>query len=165
MVLDLCVRMVAIGQLGTALLVQGLGTSDWAQATDSLAVRSTAIGIIAADNARVLSRVLTYYAPDAVLLSPGETPVTGREQIQPRYEALFASYDPAIDTFIDELRVVGNVAYVRGRNGGLLRGRGDMPARALNDVYLMLLRRAASGPWQITHLIWHSAGPPPAPRP
>jgi uncharacterized protein (TIGR02246 family) len=129
------------------------------QSSDSLAVRGVATGIVAADNARDLHRVLAYYAPDAVLLPPGEPPVTGRDRIQPRYEALFAAYDPAIETVINQLVVAGGVAYVRGTNGGLLRGRESTPDRTLNDVYLMLLRRDPFGRWHISHLMWHAGGP------
>lgn len=47
-------------------------------------VRAVANGIIAADNARALERVLAYYAADAVLMPPGEQPVVGRAAIRPR---------------------------------------------------------------------------------
>lgn len=124
---------------------------------DSAAVRAVALGIVAADNARDLTMVLGYYAPDAILLPPNAAPIAGADAIRPRYEVLFASYDPAIETVIDEIVVRGDLAYVRGRNGGRLRGRGGRPDRLLNDVYVMILRRGPRGRWLIWRLIWHGA--------
>lgn len=128
------------------------------RAADSVAVRAVATGIVAADNARDLGAVLACYAQSAMLLPPNEAPVVGHAAIQPRYEALFRDYAPAIDGRIDELVVTGDWAYVRGHNGGWLRGREGKTDRALNDVYVMLLARQDWG-WRITTLIWHKAGP------
>ena len=130
-----------------------------AHAADSAAVHAAALAIVAADNNRDLAGVLGHYAPDAVLLPPNESPVAGLEAIRPRYEALFATHDPAIEPSIDEIVLVGDLAYVRGRNGGVLRGRHGAADRALNDVYLMVLRRAANGQWHITRLMWHAMQP------
>jgi uncharacterized protein (TIGR02246 family) len=122
-------------------------------------VRAVADGIIAADNARDLERVLGHYAADARLFPPNEPPVTGREAIRPRYEALFAGFDPAIEGRVDEVCVDGDTAFVTGHNGGRLRGRGGAADRLLDDVYVMLLRREAEGTWRISHLIWHRGRP------
>jgi uncharacterized protein (TIGR02246 family) len=121
------------------------------------AVRAVAAGIIEADNARDIDRVLGFYAEDAVLMPPGESPVTGREAIRPRYEDLFARFDPRIEPRLDEVCADGRLAFVRGRNGGRLIGRGGGETRELDDAYLMLLRREAGGAWRISHLIWHPA--------
>ncbi|MEO8500799.1 MAG: hypothetical protein ABI565_07775 [Vicinamibacteria bacterium] len=36
-------------------------------------VRAVATGIVAADNERNIEQVLSYYAPDAILMPPGES--------------------------------------------------------------------------------------------
>jgi len=125
--------------------------------SDSAQARAVAVGIVAADNARDLRAVLSLYAPDAVLLPPGAPPVVGVDSIRPRYEALFAMYDPAIEVTIDEIVVRGDLAYVRGRNGGVLRGRGGAADRPLSDVWVMILRRQPQEPWRITRLVWHGS--------
>lgn len=125
----------------------------------ALAVRRVAEGIIAADNNRDIEGVLSFYATDAVLLPPNEPPLSGHAAIRPRYEALFAGFTPAIEGRIDELIVDGVSAVVRGHNCGRLTSRGSAPSRALDDVYLMLLRREADGSWRISHLMWHRASP------
>ena len=119
-------------------------------------VRAVADGIVAADNARAIDRVLGFYASDAVLMPPAEPPVTGLEAIRPRYEGLFAAFDPAIEGRIDEACVDGSSGFVRGHNGGRMRGRAGQADRALDDYYVMLLRADAAGTWRISHLIWHA---------
>jgi uncharacterized protein (TIGR02246 family) len=126
--------------------------------------RAVATGIIEADNRSDLERVIAYYADDAVLLPPNEPPARGREAIRPRYAALFAAFAPAIESRIEEVCVSGPLAFVRGHNGGRMAARAGGGDRALDDVYLMLLRRGTDGEWRISHLMWHRASPPPAGR-
>lgn len=127
---------------------------------DSAAVHAIATGIVTADNARDIASVLGYYAEGAMLMPPGAAPVTGFAAIRDRYEDLFRSWQPAIEGRVDEVAVSGNVAWVRGHNGGMLRslvpGTAD---RALDDVYLMTLRRQPGGGWEIARLMWHSQSP------
>jgi uncharacterized protein (TIGR02246 family) len=125
------------------------------RAPDDAAVRAVATGIVEADNARDVERVLGYYADDAVLLPPNEPPVKGKAAIRPRYEALFAGFDPAIEGRLDEVAVTGPSAFVRGHNGGRMTERGSGEHRPLDDDYVMLLRKGADGAWRISHLIWH----------
>jgi uncharacterized protein (TIGR02246 family) len=124
---------------------------------DSLAIVAVARGIIAADNAKDLTRVLTYYADRALLLPPNEEPVAGRTAIRPRYERLFSQFDPAIEGTIDEVVVAREWGYIRGRNRGVLRPIGGGPNRLVNDIHIMVLSRQAYGPWCISRLIWHAA--------
>lgn len=128
-----------------------------ADAKDVLAVRAVADGIVDADNQRDIERVMSYYAPDAWLMPPNAAPVRGHAAIRPRYEVLFAGFNPAIQGRIDEACVSGGTAFVRGHNGGRMQSRSAAPSRTLDDVYMMLLRADATGRWRISHLIWHSA--------
>ncbi len=124
---------------------------------DGAAAAAVARSIVAADNDRDLEAVLAHYADDAVLLPPGEPAVHGVARIRPRYEALFAAYDPAILGHVASVRACGDLAVVRGRNTGVLRGRDGAPDRTLEDVFVMVLGRDADG-WRITELIWHPGG-------
>jgi ketosteroid isomerase-like protein len=96
-------------------------------------------------------------AAAATLLPPNDAPVHGLAAIRPRYERLFAEFDPAIEGHVDEVCVEGRQAVVRGRNGGRLVPRGPGAPRNLSDVWLMVLRRGADGAWRISHLMWHPA--------
>jgi uncharacterized protein (TIGR02246 family) len=124
---------------------------------DTAGVLRVAHGIIAADNDRSLEKVLGFYRLDAVLLPPGEPMVRGRDEIRPRYAALFARYDPAIAVRIETADVCGSLAVVTGRNTGTLQGRGGASDRPVSDAFVMVLRRDSSS-WRIAHLIWHPDG-------
>lgn len=119
------------------------------------AVRAVADGIIAADNARDLARVMDSYAADAWLLPPNDVPVRGHAAIRPRYETLFSGFIPAIEGRIDEVCVSGSIALVRGHNGGRMISRSGAPPRLLDDAYLMTLRFEPDLRWRISHLMWH----------
>ncbi len=123
-------------------------------------IEDVARALIAADNDRDVERVVGLYAPDAMLLPPDEPPVEGISAIRPRYEAFFRTHHPAILITIEETVVADNLAYVRGRTGGSIRGLGGVADRSLNDVFMMILRRTEVGDWRISRLMWHSAGDP-----
>jgi uncharacterized protein (TIGR02246 family) len=126
-----------------------------AAASPAREVAAVATGIIEADNAGAIERVLAFYAPDAVLLPPGQPPVVGVATIRPRYEAMFAAFTPELSARVDEACASGTLAYVRGHNRGRLVSRGGGRDQVLDDPYLMLLARAVDGRWRITHLMWH----------
>jgi len=119
------------------------------------AVRRIAESIIAADNARDITTVLSFYHEDAVLMPPNEVPVSGWAAIRPRYESLFATFQPRIEGRVNEVCVNQTLAFVRGHNGGELIPVKGGERRQLDDSYLMLLRRRHDGKWRISHLIWH----------
>lgn len=123
---------------------------------DTAGARAVAEGIVAADNERDIGRVLAYYARDAVLMPPNESPVSDRDEIRRRYESLFQDFDPDIEARIDEICAEGNIAFVRGHNGGWLVSRVGGRSRELDDVYLMVVRREAGAGWKIARLMWHS---------
>ena len=127
---------------------------------DSSGARAVAEGIVEADNARDIGRVLAYYADDALLMPPNEAPVTERAEIQKRYASLFENFAPDIEARIDEICTEGNLAFVRGHNGGWLVSRVGGRSRELDDVYLMVVRRDAGGDWKIARLMWHPAHKP-----
>jgi uncharacterized protein (TIGR02246 family) len=145
--------------LAVAVLRQPTSAECRADAPSVKAVRAVADGIIAADNARDLARVMNSYAADAWLLPPNAEPVRGHAAIRPRYESLFAGFNPAIEGRIDEACVSGSTAYIRGHNGGRMISRTAQPPRELDDAYMMLLKIDADGKWRISHLMWHSQKP------
>lgn len=151
---------MAAGILALSGLIPGMDLAAQAcpvSLEDRAAVRDVATGIIEADNARDLVRVLGYYAPNATLHPPGEPPVSGRDEIRPRYQGLFAQYDPAIILEIGDVDLCGDLAVVSGRNSGVLTGRGGAADRRLSDAFVMVLRRTERE-WRIIHLIWHPDG-------
>lgn len=125
-------------------------------ACDAASERGVATGIVAADNAGDIERVVSYYAPNAVLVPPGEPEVKGIDQIRPRYEHLFATFAPRIEARIDDADVYGAFAIVRGHNGGKLEPKDGSAAKSLDDDFFMMLR-CEGDRWRIDHLMWHPA--------
>lgn len=103
----------------------------------------------------MLARVMDSYAADAWLLPPNAVPVRGHAAIRPRYETLFAGFNPAVEGGIDEACVSGPIAFVRGHNGGRMNSRSTSSSRPLDDVYLMMLKIDTDGRWRISHRMWH----------
>jgi len=96
-----------------------------------------------------------YHRVESTHMPPGEAAVVGRAAIRLRYEALFASFDPRIESRVDEACAGDGLAFVRGHNGGRLVPRQAGEPRSLDDAYLMLLRLEGDGVWRISHLMWH----------
>ncbi len=117
------------------------------------AARAVVEGLVAADNAADLGAALAAFAPDAVLLPPGEAPLAGAATLRSRYGALFAAWQPALDGHVDSACVAGPVAFVEGHNGGRMRGKARGAARAIDDEYWTILRQE-SGAWRISVLAW-----------
>ena len=120
-------------------------------------IEAVANGLMAADSARDVGRVVELYAPDAIMLPPGESPVEGITLIRQRYEAFFRTHAPALWFVIEETVAVGDLAYVRGRTRGTIRGLDKIADQSINDVFVMILRRSASGRWHISRLMWQPA--------
>lgn len=154
-------RSGAGGGFVVSLLLLIWGTSCLAQepcqptARESQEVRAVATGIVEADNAQDLDRVMEYYAEDAVLMPPGEDPVVGKERIRPRYQQLFASFLPSIENQVAEICVSGPLAFARGRTAGTLQPKAGGEPRQLDDAYTMILQKGRDGVWRISHLMWH----------
>lgn len=126
--------------------------------TEIRKVREVVQGIVAADNARDLAKVMSCYADDAVLFPPNESAVRGKAAIKPRYEAMFAALNPEIVGSIDEVQIGGEWAFVTGMNRGRMVPRAGGTVRNLNDAYVMVLKRQSDGSWKIARLMWHPAG-------
>lgn len=123
-------------------------------------VRAVVASIIEADNERDIDRVMSLYDDDAVLMPPGEGHVAGRAAIRPRYEYLFDNYLPELETHIVETGVHGNRAFVRGANSGYLIALEDSSKTAVDDKYVMILKRREGNAWHISLLIWNTGTRP-----
>ncbi len=90
----------------------------------------------------------------------GATAPDVRAAIRRRYEDLFQNFAPQVDGRIDEICADGDLAFVRGHNGGWLVSRVGRRSRELDDFYLMVLQRVPRGEWKISRLMWHPAHGP-----
>jgi len=120
---------------------------------DKRAVQAVVENIIAADNVEDLERVLSYYADNAILITPEGADVSGTDAIRKHYEALFAAVDFAIKTRIDDITVAADLAVVRGLNSVSAIAADSQHESCAASKYLMTLMRT-DGEWKISQLIW-----------
>jgi uncharacterized protein (TIGR02246 family) len=126
------------------------------------AVAAVVEGLIAADNARDLDRVLASYSEDVLWLPPAGEPIAGKAAIEARYRQLFSTFELALSVEVAESRAAGSWAYVRGWTRGSLTPTGGGPAVAVDDKFLAVLACRA-GRWAVARLMWSPrAAPAPA---
>src|SRR5689334_6724372 len=101
---------------------------------------------IEAVNAGELARLLTLMTDDVVLLGPGQAPF-GRERFS---RAFSAAHQQAVVRFVSELEevvVVGEVAYTRSRDALSVTARGGGAARKFAGHRITIYRRQPDGRW------------------
>lgn len=114
--------------------------------------------IIAADNARDLNRVMTYYTNDVVWAPPAPRPeMRGLAAIRESYGRMYSAFNPRIDSAIETAVANGQRAVVTGRTSGtLVPQMTDVPARQVNDDFEAILR-CERGHWLVARLSWRPA--------
>lgn len=155
---DIRARAATLGKILLAFGVWGLASaSECVQPDASLAdyrtVRAVVEGIVAADNVEDFERVLSYYADNAVLISPEGADLVGTDAIRAHYQALFAAVDLTIQSRIDDITIAANLAVVRGLNTVSAANTNTGQINCAASKFLMTLR-LIDGAWKISQLIW-----------
>lgn len=122
---------------------------------DAAAVANTLLRLLEADNAGDLEGIVARYSEDVVLLPPNSPPLSGQALLRERYRAILAATTLNLRAVIDELRVDGDTAWIRGTTVGETLPKAGGASQPVNDNFLMLLRKDADE-WRITHLMWHA---------
>lgn len=121
---------------------------------DLAGVNAALAGLIAADNAGDVEAIASFYAPDAALLPPTGPPVQGRAEIRRRYEAGFERFALEVALETAETQAADGWAFSRGVTKGRYLWRDGSQPTALEDKYLMILKRDARGAWKVAALMW-----------
>lgn len=114
--------------------------------------------IIAADNARDLDRVMTYYTTDVVWAPPAPRPeMRGFGAIRESYVRMYGEFSPQLEASVETAIASDERAVVTGRTRGALVPRAaDAPATQVNDNYEAILR-CERGHWRVARLSWRPA--------
>src|SRR5690349_19673225 len=97
--------------------------------------------VIAADNARDLQRVLTFYTTDVVWTPPPPRPkMEGIAAIRSSYETMYATLEPTLTISIESTWATGDTARVTGRTGGKLHPKAGGEDTVVNDQFVAELR-------------------------
>lgn len=113
---------------------------------DARAIRAAHAAWIAAVNGGELARLLASMTDDAVFLNPGRPPV-GRDDFHVGFTAAHAAFRIRCTSDIDELTVVGDLAYTRCRDSLALTPRDGGAEIALAGHRLTIYRKRNDGRW------------------
>jgi uncharacterized protein (TIGR02246 family) len=115
----------------------------------------------AAFNAKDAKKVASFYADDAVLMSPDSPMVRGRSNIEVHYEETFRVMFSDVQMKPVESVITGTRAFEVGTSSATRPG--DASARTENGKYLVIYKRVGNN-WKIAYDMYNSDQPPPPPR-
>ena len=104
---------------------------------------------IDAVNAGDLARLLTLVAEDVVFLTPGQTPF-GREGFSSNFMAAHQQMRICCTSELEEVMVVGEVAYTRSRDALSVTPRDSGPAAQFAGYRLTVYRKQRDGRWLLS---------------
>ncbi len=99
--------------------------------------------------------VAAHYTPDALLMPPFQPPIVGREAIAAHYRGIFERFAVRVETRVEEAKVVGDLAYIRGAFTDLLTPRSGGKAASNQGKYLVILERQGDGSWRFARDIFN----------
>jgi len=114
--------------------------------SDEQAVREVHSSWIDAVNAGDLSRLLSLIVDDVVFLNPGQTP-SGRDNFPAGFRAAHEQFRIHCRSELEEVAVVGEVAYTRSRDALSMTPRAGGKEIRLAGDRLSIYRRQSDGRW------------------
>ncbi len=104
-----------------------------------------------------LTRLVSIYADDAVMMPPNDTTLFGKEEIAEWYKEYIQWFLLKSTTETDpDLTVVGNQAFHRASVSIIVVPKKQGEPIKDEARVLMVWRREPDGAWKITHQIWNS---------
>jgi uncharacterized protein (TIGR02246 family) len=117
--------------------------------THEAEIRQTHATWIAAVNAGDLARLLTLITDDVVLINPGEAPL-GRDGFSVRFAAAHRQLRIDCRSELEEVVVVGEVAYTRSRDAVSATPHTGGEAMQFSGDRLTIYRRQRDGRWLLS---------------
>ena len=114
--------------------------------SDEQAVREAHAAWIAAVNAGDLEQLLGAMAPDVVFVAPGEDP-NGRDEFRARFSGAHDEYRIHCVSELDDVVVVGEVAYTLARDSLSVTPRSGGEATTVSGHRLSIYRKQSDGRW------------------
>ncbi len=131
------------------------------QAEDQAAIRKLQEKDIAANVGFDTDALLSLWSDDAVLLAPGQAPISGKPALRKFYEqqqqALSNVEILSYDEQWQEVRIMGDYAYQWGQIHSRTRsGQGNAENTSVVNV-MRILKRESEGTWEIARAIYNEA--------
>jgi ketosteroid isomerase-like protein len=151
----LALSMAACAQPGT--------TASTDTSADLNAIKNVRLAFSESMSAGDATRLMTLYAPDAVVMNENEPAITGHDAILANDQKTMAAYYPMMTITADETKVMGDWAYDRGHFSVMLHPKdaanAQTPMMTQSGDYVVLLQRQPDKSWKITREINNSNTP------
>ncbi|NBC03051.1 MAG: SgcJ/EcaC family oxidoreductase [Bacteroidetes bacterium] len=100
--------------------------------------------------------IAEHFTEDAILMAPGVPAMEGREAVRNYYQSIFDQYETELDSYYEEIKIDGDLAYGRGVAKVTLIPKNGTESSSSTSKYLNILQRQPDGTWKTTHDIWNS---------
>ncbi|MCG2589612.1 YybH family protein [Rhodohalobacter sulfatireducens] len=100
--------------------------------------------------------IAEHFTVDAILMAPGVPAMEGREAVRDYYQSIFDEYETDLDSYYEEIKIDGDLAYGRGVANVTLIPKNGTESSSSTSKYLNILQRQPDGTWKTTHDIWNS---------
>lgn len=104
--------------------------------------------------------IAEHFTEDAILMAPGVPAMEGREAVRDYYQSIFDEYETELDSYYEEIKIDGDLAYGRGVATVRLVPKNGAESMESTSKYLNILQRQPDGTWKTTHDIWNSSDTP-----
>ena len=113
---------------------------------------------VAAVNAGDIEGAASLFAPDAVLLPPGQPPLPGASAIHGWFAFVLTNFRlEAFDILPDTVERIGELSIEHGRWKGTFQPKDGSPGRAAGGTYLTVYRHLADGSVRIVRDTFNEA--------
>lgn len=130
-------------------------------AADCEAIAAVSAQFQAAENASDIEGMLSLFADDLVILSPGAPELSGSERIAAAMRAFHAAFAVQVEYTSQEIAAFGDWGFDRGTEQFTLTPRSGGAPISVRGKYLWLYRRQPDGSWKQSRVMWNTSEPPP----
>lgn len=110
-----------------------------------------------------ISRIVTVFTDDAVVIPGVASALTGRESIKSWYQNALSQFTGKQTTYFDEVEVTGDSAFVRASFTTSFAPKSGGEPIILNGKFMGIFKRRADGSWKETRGMWIGDKPLPTP--
>lgn len=105
--------------------------------------------------------VAAQYTEDAILMGPNKPAVVGRKAIADNFRPFFAAFRGELSQDIEEVEVLGDQAYMRGRLHIKVTAKKGSAKAEMHGKYIVIARRDTDGVWRFARDIYNFDQPTP----
>jgi len=102
------------------------------------------------------ARIASHFSDEGLLMAPDSETLMGQDAVEAYYQSIFDEFETGLDSYYEEVRVSGNLAYGRGIADVQLISRSTGDTTYSRSKYLNILEKTETGEWETTHDIWNT---------